>query len=108
LALIAAIVSVGPAVAWTQIYNAYPDNPLSCGDPGGYCIEWPTTPGGLSVNVDVYLYTSLGQANIDLRPDVRNTFSYWNNIPARNPHLQEDIKSFCIRSGRLARDSTHA
>lgn len=84
-----ALISTIPASAWTQIYNSYPYDPLSCGDPGGYCIEWPTTPGGLSVNVDVYLYASLGQANIDLRTDVRRTYNYWNDIPARNPHLQE-------------------
>lgn len=78
-----------PAFGWTQIYNSYPDDPLSCGDPGGYCIEWPTTSGGLSITVDVYLYSSLGQANLDLREDVRRTFTYWNDIPARNPYLRE-------------------
>lgn len=83
------LLAVGNVAAWSQIYNNFPDDPLSCTDPGGYCIEWPTTPGGLSVNVDVYLYSSLGAANIDLRPDVRNTFPQWNNIAARNPHLQE-------------------
>jgi hypothetical protein len=89
LAVTLTLVVAVPASAWTQIYNAYPSDPLSCGDPGGYCIEWPTTSGGLSVNVDVFLYSSLGLANVDLRSDVRRTFSYWNGIAARNPHLQE-------------------
>ena len=53
------------------------------------CIEWAKTAGNLSINVDVYLsYLLTSYPNIDLKPDVRNTFTKWNAIAARNPHLQ--------------------
>jgi hypothetical protein len=53
------------------------------------CIEWPKTAQNLSVNVDVYLSYTLSQANLDLKSDVRNAFPKWNQVAARNPHLQE-------------------
>jgi hypothetical protein len=88
-AIVLTLVLAGRVAAWSQIYNAYPFNPLSCTDPGGYCMEWPTTSGGLSVNVDEYLYSSLALANIPLGPDVLATFPQWNNIAARNPYLRQ-------------------
>lgn len=77
------------AFAWTQLSNAYPNSPTTCtGTPTWPCIRWPKTPSNLSVNVDVYLASSLVQ-NIDLRTDVRNSISEYDAVAARNPHLQE-------------------
>lgn len=86
-----AILAPGLVSAWSQLVNNYPGNPTSCDGSANYrCIEWPTTGGGLSVNVDVYLHSSLtGVTAVNLKTDVRNTFSQWNSIAARNPHLQE-------------------
>lgn len=54
------------------------------------CIEWPKTAQNLSINVDVYLAASLSAgSDLNLKTDVRNTFPKWNEVAARNPHLQE-------------------
>ena len=78
------------ALGWTQMVNEYPDSPTSCQNTATYpCIEWPTS-GGLSVNVDVYLDSTLTLVTaVTLKTDMRNGFPQWNNIAARNPHLQE-------------------
>ena len=85
------VVAPGVASAWSQLNNAYPANPTTCDGSATYrCIEWPTTSGGLSVNVEVYLDASLTAiTTVNLKTDTRNTFSQWNNIAARNPHLLE-------------------
>ncbi len=90
LALVLAIVSAVPVMAWTQLDNNYPNTPTSCtGVDPWFCSEWPTN-GGLSVNVDVYLHSSLDADNeVSLKTDLRNAFPQWNGIAARNPHLQE-------------------
>jgi len=53
------------------------------------CIEWAKTSQNLSINVDVYLSSLLSAEEVDFKTDVRNAFLQWNNIAARNPHLQE-------------------
>lgn len=53
------------------------------------CIEWAKTGSDLSINVDVFLHSSLSSEEVDLKTDLRNTFTKYNAIAARNPHLQE-------------------
>ncbi len=91
LGIVFAVLAVSPAAAWTQLDNEYPNSPVSCTDINPYyCIEWPTTPGGLSVNVDVYLDSTLDLiTSVPFKSDIRASIPQWNNIAARNPHLQE-------------------
>lgn len=97
----------GLVSAWSQEVNNYPSAPVSCdGSATWPCIEWPTS-GGLSVNVDVYLDSSLTIiSTVDFKTDVRNTFSQWNGIAARNPHLQETTSTSndeeFVHAGQLA------
>jgi hypothetical protein len=54
------------------------------------CIEWAKTAQNLSINVDVYLASSLSAgSDLNLKTDVRNTLPKWDEVAARNPHLQE-------------------
>lgn len=89
VAMLVAVPSV--ASAWTQQLNEYPGNPTSCTEVAPYyCIEWPKTANNLSVNVDVYLHSSLTAiTTVNLKTDARNAWPRWNGIAARNPHLQE-------------------
>lgn len=45
--------------------------------------------------VDVDLDTDLDDANIEIREIVRNSMDGWNNIAARNPHLEELARPNC-------------
>jgi hypothetical protein len=83
-----AVVGAGTVAGFTQLENNFPNSPVTCNDTTYPCIEWPKTGSNLSVNVDIYLASSLNQ-NIDLRTDMRNSFDEWNAVAARNPHLQE-------------------
>lgn len=66
------------------------NSPIPCEDTDASpCIEWRKTSSNLSINVDVYLSYLLSQEEVDLKTDIRNTFPKWNEIAARNPHLQE-------------------
>lgn len=79
-----------PVAAWDQLLPPPQTDYVGCQNSNASpCIEWPKTAQNLSINVDVYLASSLGGANIDLRPDIRAVFPKWNEIDARNPHLQE-------------------
>jgi len=91
LAMAIATIAVSPALAWTQLKNAYPSSPVSCTDVDPYyCIEWPTTPGGLSVYVDVYLDASLDLiTQVPFKSDIRASMTEWNIVAARNPYLRE-------------------
>jgi hypothetical protein len=88
-ALAVAGLTAQPLLAWSQLYNAYPNDPQSCTDPGGYCVRWAKTSGNLSTTHYVYLSANLASGNLDLRPDIRNAIGYWNGAPARNPYLVE-------------------
>lgn len=85
----------GQASAWNQLRPpGDPNQPIPCEDTvASPCIEWRKTGSNLSINVDVYLSNLLSQEEIDLKVDVRNTFPKWNEIDARNPHLQETSSS---------------
>lgn len=86
LAAVAATQSVG---AWTQLYNNYPNDPVSCNNVGSWqCIEWPLAPNGFSSTVYVYLSSTLTQANLNLQTDIRNSEPLWDAAPARNPFLR--------------------
>lgn len=88
LSLFALLVAAGPVVAYRQFIP--PANYRNCQDTDtSPCVEWPKTAQNLSINVDVYLSSTLGSANIDLRPDILAVFPKYNNIAARNPHLQQ-------------------
>lgn len=88
-ALVGLALAASPVVAYTQNNNNFPDDPVTCDNSANFkCVEWAKTSGNLSINVDVYLSSTLSQ-NIDLRTDVRNAMSEYNGIAARNPHLQE-------------------
>jgi len=92
LGVLMALLISSSALGWTQLRNAYPDTPQSCGDDpnDGYpCIEWPLSPSGYSITVYVYLWPSLESGNLNLKTDVRNGMGYWNNQPARNPFYYE-------------------
>jgi hypothetical protein len=87
---VVSVLAASPANAWTQLKNNYPGTPVSCTDTSTWpCIEWAKTSSNLSITVDVYLHSSLLQNNIDIRTDLRNSFSEYNNIAARNPFLRE-------------------
>jgi hypothetical protein len=88
---------VGPTIAdaYTQEFNEYPYPHYSCNniDPD-FCTAWPLTSGGLSWTVDVFLDGSVdSEPEVSLKADLRNAFLQWNNIAARNPHLQETIST---------------
>ncbi len=77
----------GPAGAWSQLRNAFPNNPTSCDNSVNYpCIAWPKN-GSISIQLKVYLDPSLANANLDLSVDVRNSINYWNAVCAVNPLL---------------------
>lgn len=79
-----------PMLAWTQLKNNYPGNPQSCnGQPPYFCYRWPKTANNLSTTQYVYLHSSLTNANINLKPDVRDAMERWNDAPARNPFMVE-------------------
>lgn len=89
-AFVFALAGATSAFAWTQLFNNYPNAPTSCTDTSSWpCIEWAKTGSNLSITAEVYLNSSLTLGVIDLHTDVRNSFPEWNNIAARNPHLQE-------------------
>ena len=96
LAMALLIVLPGSALGWSQLWNNQ-DEPNGQGNPGSCtdvvpweCIEWPTTSGGLSVTVEVYLASSLDLITAEpIKTDLRNAWPQWNNIAARNPHYQE-------------------
>lgn len=82
------------ANGWSQLKygQGEPDGqPISCTDVNPYyCTEWPTTSGGLSVTVEVFLSSTLDLITSEpIKTDFRNAWPQWNNIAARNPHLQE-------------------
>jgi hypothetical protein len=76
-------------LGWTQLNNNYPGSPVSCTnvDPW-WCWRWPKN-GSLSATVDIYLDSSLANANIDLRSDVRKGINQWHLVCAANPILNE-------------------
>ncbi|HVL53079.1 MAG TPA: hypothetical protein VM344_02350 [Vitreimonas sp.] len=88
LVAVAAFFAADRALAWNQLFppGSDPNAAIPCTT---FCVEWPKTSSNLSINVDVYLSSLLGQQEVDLRTDVRNTFPQWNGVAARNPHLQE-------------------
>ncbi len=97
-AVIAAIallaVSAAPVLAWTQLINNYPNTPQTCnGQPPNVCVRWPKTANNLSITVWVYLDPSLANANLNLKPDLRDAMERWNDQPARNPFLEETSTS---------------
>lgn len=53
------------------------------------CIQWPTNANGYSITVRVYLDNSLSTGNLDLKPDIRNSWAEWNAIAAVNPFYEE-------------------
>ena len=53
------------------------------------CVEWRKTAQNLSIIVDVYMSYLLSNEEVDLKSDFRNTFTKWNEVPARNPFLEE-------------------
>lgn len=84
------IVGAGTVAGYTQQVSNFPNSPVTCTDTVQWpCVEWAKTASSLSITVQVYLENSLSLSGIDLRTDVRNSFSEWNAIAARNPHLQE-------------------
>ena len=91
LAFVVAMTLPGVALGWHQLKPPEGQDVTDCLDTNASpCIEWAKTGGNLSINVDVYLsYMLTDWPNIDLKPDVRNTFAKWNAVAARNPHLQE-------------------
>ena len=91
VAVVSLLTGAAPASAGTQLWNEYPNSPTSCTGVNPYkCIEWPTTSGGLSVNVDVYLESTLDLiTQVPFKADLRASLLEWNNVAARNPHLQE-------------------
>jgi len=76
-------------LAWTQVNNNFPNNPTSCTnvDPW-WCWRWPKN-GSLSSTVNIYLDSSLANANIDLRTDVRTGINQRHLVCAANPILNE-------------------
>ena len=53
-------------------------------------LEFQRSAQNSSINVDVYLASSLSAgSDLNLKTDVRNTLPKWNEVAARNPHLQE-------------------
>lgn len=88
LGLLLVIVGAAPAAAYKQFIPT--GNYLSCADTNtSPCVEWPKTAQNLSVNVDVYLSSTLANATLDLRPNIQAVFPKYNDIAARNPHLQQ-------------------
>ena len=86
LALVALLVAAPAALGWTQLANNFPDDPQSCDNSFNFpCYEWPTNSQGYSIYVDVYLFSSLANENIDLTPDVIKGWEQWNAISAVNP-----------------------
>lgn len=80
--------AAAPAAAYKQYIP--PANYQNCQNTNtSPCVEWPKTAQNLSINVDAYLSATLGSANIDLRPDILAVFPKYNDIAARNPHLQQ-------------------
>lgn len=81
----------GAVTAWSQLRNNNPSEPRNCTNVSPwYCIRWPKTSANLSVDVYVFLSSSLDRIyGVDMFGDVRKTFTRWNDVPARNPHLEE-------------------
>jgi len=88
LGLILALFVAPPAAAYKQFIPSA--NYLNCADTDtSPCVEWPKTAQNLSVTVDVYLSSTLANAAFDLRPNIQAIFPKYNEIAARNPHLQQ-------------------
>lgn len=88
LAVLPLLVAAAPVAAYKQFIP--PANYQNCQNTDSSpCVEWPKTAQNLSIIVDVYLSSTLGGANIDLRPDILAVFPKYNDIAARNPYLQQ-------------------
>ena len=83
--------SSGTVAAWSQLRNNNPNDPRSCTNVSPwYCIRWPKTSSNLSTTQYVFLSSSLDRIyGVNMFADVRRTFERWNDVPARNPHLEE-------------------
>ena len=84
-----AILATAPGViAWSQLYNNFPDSPTSCtnSDPW-YCVRWPKN-GSQSSTVNIYLDSSLANANINLTTDMQTAINQGHMVCAANPILR--------------------
>jgi hypothetical protein len=74
----------GPTLAWNQLRppGSDPNAPIQCTT---FCIEWPSN----NSTIYVFVSSALGQQEVDMRIDVRNTFPQWNGVAAQNPPLVE-------------------
>lgn len=89
--LLALSASAPTADAYNQAFP--PGDPNTIGDctdtGGGPCIRWAKTASNLSINVDVYLHSSLTSEEINLKTIALDSMGKYNAIAARNPHLQQ-------------------
>lgn len=87
--IIALAVLPATAAAYNQLTVPPPDDGTkSCETEPTPCIRWSKTASNLSINVDVYLHSSLSSQEINLKDIALDSMGKYNAIAARNPHLQ--------------------
>jgi hypothetical protein len=91
-AALLALAAVAPAAsAYNQLippggFNAIDECEGTTASP---CIRWAKTASNLSINVDVYLHSSLTSQEVNLKTIALDSMGKYNAIAARNPHLQQ-------------------
>ena len=95
LSAMGALVALLVLAPWVGAYNQMipPGGANAIADCTGsgasLCIRWSKTASNLSINVDVYLHSSLTSQEVNLETIALDSMGKYNAIAARNPHLQE-------------------